>query len=218
MVAGPKKAVHPGDRVRLVAHCKDKAPLEANWQQVLVEVVDTSSSSERSGLDLVAVLDVSGSMEGDKLNKLKRAMNFVIGKLGPMDRLSIISFSTKAEKLCPLRVMSEAAKEKLKDDIVEKRLTAGGYTNMRDGLLTGLRVLAERRDRGGGRVSSIVFMSDGVEYPEPPLDGGATGVDVGHVAVFTFGFGEDHDAKARTCILSSLRPHTSIVCLLMMIS
>jgi len=199
-----------------VAHCNDKVPLEANWQQVLVEVVDTSSASERSGLDLVAVLDVSGSMEGDKLNKLKRAMNFVIGKLGPMDRLSIVSFSTEAEKLCPLRVMSEAAKEELKDDIVEKGLTADGYTNMTDGL----RVLAERRHRGGGRVSSIVFMSDGVEnYPEPPLiDGRATGVDVGHVAVYTFGFGEDHDAKARTCILSSLRPHTSIVCLLMMIS
>ena len=47
MVAGPKKAVHPGDRVRLVAHCNDKAPLEENRQQVLLELTDTSLVENR---------------------------------------------------------------------------------------------------------------------------------------------------------------------------
>ena len=73
--------------MRLVAHSNDKAPLEENTHEVLLEVIDTSSTRERSGLDLVAVLDVSGSMEGPKLDKLKVAMKFVISKLGAMDRL-----------------------------------------------------------------------------------------------------------------------------------
>ncbi|XP_062183177.1 E3 ubiquitin-protein ligase WAV3-like [Phragmites australis] len=191
--AGPKPI--QVDRVRLVAYSNNKAPLEENKQQVLLEITDTSSTSERCGLDLVAVLDVSGSMAGGKLNKLKTAMKFVISKLGPMDRLSIVSFSTKANKQCSLRSMTGASQEELKD-IVEK-LEAGGYTNMRDGLETGLKVLADRR-YSGGRVSSIVLMSDGHEQDEEgkvPQDRSASDATIGDVAVYTFGFGEDHDAK-----------------------
>ncbi|KAE8799826.1 hypothetical protein D1007_24702 [Hordeum vulgare] len=47
----------------------------------------------RAPLDLVTVLDVSGSMEGQKLELLKQAMGFVIDQLGPDDRLSMVSFS-----------------------------------------------------------------------------------------------------------------------------
>ena len=39
-------------------------------------------------------------------------------------------------------------------------------------------------------------MSDGKEYPTS----GARDVDVSGVAVYTFGFGEDHDEKAHTHI------------------
>ncbi|CAL4982221.1 unnamed protein product [Urochloa decumbens] len=150
------------DRLRLAAYSNDKAPLEENTQEVLLEVTDTSSAGERSGLDLVAVLDVSGSMYGKKLEKLKTAMKFVISKLGPMDRLSIVSFSSYAYKQCSLCVMTADAKEKL-NDIVE-RLSANGSTNMRDGLKMGLDVLALRQ-YSRGRVSSVVLMSDGCEDP-----------------------------------------------------
>ncbi|CAM0146229.1 unnamed protein product [Urochloa decumbens] len=179
------------DRVRLAVYSNDKAPLEENTQEVLLEVTDTSSPGERSGLDLVAVLDVSGSMSwNSKLDKLKTAMKFVISKLGPMDRLSIVSFSSYADKQCSLCVMTADAKEKLKD-IVE-RLSAGGSTNMRDGLKMGLDVLAQRQ-YSRGRVSSVVLMSDGDE--DSP--GASLAVDARGKAVYTFGFGEDHDAKAR---------------------
>jgi Mg-chelatase subunit ChlD len=94
--AGPRLSTMNAERVRLVAYFSDKAPLEENTQQVLLQLTDTTTSStaERSGLDLVAVLDVSGSMRRHgKLDKLKTAMKFVISKLGAMDRLSIVSFS-----------------------------------------------------------------------------------------------------------------------------
>jgi len=55
-----RKPSHAG--VRLVAYSNKKAPLEQNTQQVLLEIIDTSSIVDRSGLDLVAVLDVSRSM------------------------------------------------------------------------------------------------------------------------------------------------------------
>ena len=44
----------------------------------------------RAPLDLVTVLDVSGSMRRNKLALVKQAMGFVIGSLGPHDRLSVV--------------------------------------------------------------------------------------------------------------------------------
>jgi Mg-chelatase subunit ChlD len=49
--------------------------------------------STRSTLDLVTVLDVSGSMSGPKLALLKCAMRFVIKNFEPSDRLSVVTFS-----------------------------------------------------------------------------------------------------------------------------
>ncbi|CAD6256453.1 unnamed protein product [Miscanthus lutarioriparius] len=121
--------------VRLMAYCKDKAPLEENRQQVLLELTDTSSTAELSGLDLVAVLDASGSMGWDgnwKLDKLKTTMKFVISKLGAMDRLSLVSFSTWADKLCRLRSMTEPSKAEL-TDMVENRLEANGSSKAHGG-------------------------------------------------------------------------------------
>ncbi|CAD6256454.1 unnamed protein product [Miscanthus lutarioriparius] len=193
--AGPPRLGN-AERVRLVAHCNDKAPLEENRQQVLLELTDTSSTAERSGLDLVAVLDVSGSMRGWKLEKLKTAMKFVISKLSPIDRLSIVSFSTEAKRLFHLRSMTEATKAEL-TDMVENRLNASGSTNMEAGLETGLKVLGGRQHKGGRRVAAIVLMSDGQQGP-----GDATVVpiddDVG--AVYTFGFGADQDSKVLEAI------------------
>ncbi|CAN6372764.1 unnamed protein product [Urochloa humidicola] len=191
------------ERVRLVAYNNDKAPLEENRQQVLLELVDTSSARERSGLDLVAVLDVSSSMGWEvgnlpvnwKLDKLKTAMKFVISKLGPTDRLSIVSFSTTAEKLCPLQSMTGPSKERLKE-IVEN-LKAQGSTNMKAGLETGLKVVAGRQHKRG-RVASVILMSDGQQNEGADAD--ATTVPIHDVAVYTFGFGADQDAKVLEAI------------------
>uniref|UniRef100_A0A0D9W2F6 VWFA domain-containing protein n=1 Tax=Leersia perrieri TaxID=77586 RepID=A0A0D9W2F6_9ORYZ len=177
-----------------MACSNDKAPLEENTQKVLLELTDISSIVERSGLDLVAVVDISGSMGWDgKQDKLKTAMKFVISKLGPMDRLSIVSFNDQAKRLCNLRCMTQATKEDLMNK-VENDLKDGGGTNMRVGLEKGLEVLASRRFRSN-RVASVILMSDGQQ-----TIGDARTVSIGDVAVYTFGFGADQDAKVLEAI------------------
>ncbi|XP_066342083.1 uncharacterized protein [Miscanthus floridulus] len=198
--AGPRLSMN-AERVRLVAYCNDKAPLEENRQQVLLQLTDTSSAAERSGLDLVAVLDVSGSMRRHgKLDKLKTAMKFVISKLGPLDRLSIVSFSDAATRLCELRSITDAAKEELKD-MVQNGLVADGLTNMHAGLDTGLEVLNGRQQKTG-RVGSVLFMSDGRpkgDYPD------VMALSIGAVAVYTFGFGAgQHDKERSTAVLEAI--------------
>ena len=77
------------ERVQLVSKNNNMAPLEENTQKVLLELTGDDSTSDRSGLDLVAVLDVSSSMQGEKIEKMKTAMKFVVKKLSSIDRLSI---------------------------------------------------------------------------------------------------------------------------------
>lgn len=175
----------PG-RVQLVIKNNNKAPLEENNQKVMLELTGGDSTGDRSGLDLVAVLDVSGSMQGEKIDKMKTAMQFVIKKLSPIDRLSIVTFSDAAARLCPLRQITETSQPELQGLI--DGLKAGGNTNITDGLQTGIKVLADRKV-SGGRVVGVMLMSDGQQN----RGGDAAQVAVGNVPVYTFGFGADYD-------------------------
>ncbi|RLN27952.1 uncharacterized protein C2845_PM05G08250 [Panicum miliaceum] len=170
--------------IKPVKYFKDDAALTADTVTAEVEINATSSTTVREGLDLVAVLDVSGSMrDGNKIESLKKAMTFVIMKLTPVDRLSIVTFSTDATRLTPLRSMTPAAQSELK--ALVDGLTAGGWTNIQAGLETGLAVIADRVNTKA-RTANIFLMSDGEQKP-----GDARQVDPGKVAIYTFGFGKD---------------------------
>lgn len=184
--SGPRPTPIVPGRVQLVIKNNNKAPLEENNQKVMLELTGGDSTGDRSGLDLVAVLDVSGSMQGEKIDKMKTAMQFVIKKLSPIDRLSIVTFSDAAARLCPLRQITETSQPELQGLI--DGLKAGGNTNITDGLQTGIKVLADRKV-SGGRVVGVMLMSDGQQN----RGGDAAQVAVGNVPVYTFGFGADYD-------------------------
>lgn len=51
-----------------------------------------ASARRRPGLDMVAAVDCSGSMYGEKLALLHRTLLFVSRQLGPGDRLAVVAF------------------------------------------------------------------------------------------------------------------------------
>ncbi|XWS18733.1 hypothetical protein CRYUN_Cryun32bG0070000 [Craigia yunnanensis] len=110
----------------------------------------------RAPIDLVALLDVSGSMAG-KLALLKRAVCFIIQNLGPSDRLSIVTFSSSARRIFPLRRMCGRGK----DDAIcaINALYSNGATNIVEGLKKGVKVLEERCEINP--IASIILLSDG---------------------------------------------------------
>lgn len=50
----------------------------------------------RVPVDLVCVVDQSGSMGGEKIHLLKETLNYIIDQMNPLDRLSVISFNSQA--------------------------------------------------------------------------------------------------------------------------
>ncbi|KAM3262249.1 hypothetical protein ACQJBY_052760 [Aegilops geniculata] len=177
----------------------------------ITETIVPGGEAPRAPLDLVMVLDVSGSMSGHKLALLKQAMRFVIDNLGPDDRLCVVSFSSEARRVTRLTRMTNAGKA-LSVSAVES-LAARGGSNIAEGLRMAAMVLDERRHRIA--VSSVVLLSDGQDtYTSMRRWGPSAGqvndydalvppsfVRTGtdgdwSAAIHTFGFGKDHDAAA----------------------
>uniref|UniRef100_A0A0D9XKE0 RING-type domain-containing protein n=1 Tax=Leersia perrieri TaxID=77586 RepID=A0A0D9XKE0_9ORYZ len=142
-------------------------------------------AQQRAPIDLVTVLDVSGSMEREKLALVKKAMGFVIDNLGPSDRLSVVAFSSYATRTTRLLRMSDTGKATAKRTV--DTLVAGGGTNIGDGLRVAARDnYTHRRGRHADLVPASFTRSGGRVAP-----------------VHTFGFGADHDAAAMSAVAES---------------
>lgn len=196
------------DNFTILIHLK--APLTSGRQNRNWNHAESPQSSQdsRTPVDLVTVLDVSGSMSGTKLALLKRAMGFVIQNLGPSDRLSVIAFSSTARRHFPLRRMTETGKLEALQAV--NSLVSSGGTNIAEGLRKGFKVMVDRKWKNP--VCSIMLLSDGQDTytisgtstTRPQADyksllptsinrNGGTGFCI---PVHAFGFGSDHDAAS----------------------
>jgi uncharacterized protein YegL len=174
-------------------YSKPDVAMTADSVTAVVEIKATSSAAVREGLDLVAVVDVSGSMKGHKIESAKRALQFVIMKLTPADRLSIVTFNGAAEKRTPLRSMTQDAQNEIK--AVADSLEAGGSTDIKAGLDLGLAILGGRVHTES-RTPNIFLMSDG--KLEGHTSGDPRDVHPGEVPVYTFGFGRGTEHEVST--------------------
>lgn len=142
--------------------------------ECLVEAcVVPPEGTTRTPADIVCVIDVSGSMginatvqndegglESNNLSILdivKHAVKTIIATLQPHDRLGLVSYSTKANRVFGLLVMDEAGKAKAQTDL--NTLDADGQTNLWEGLYTGLEIL--RKEGSTNRLSTVLLLTDG---------------------------------------------------------
>ncbi|XP_058729787.1 E3 ubiquitin-protein ligase WAV3-like [Vicia villosa] len=202
----PKSASRDGFAVLI--HLK--APQSESKLNISGNNTDSSPppvENSRASVDLVTVLDVSGSMLGTKLALLKRAMGFVIQNMGPSDRLSVIAFSSTARRIFPLRRMTDIGRQEALQAV--NSLVSNGGTNIAEGLRKGAKVFSDRRWKNP--VCSIILLSDGQDTytvnsrPGVGADYQSLVPNTIHrnnnslglqIPVHAFGFGADHDATS----------------------
>jgi len=161
--------------------------------------VDNIKSSKKAPLDLICVIDHSGSMSGEKIALVRNTFQYLLQYLGDSDRLSIVIFDDSAQRLFPLICATEENKQKILGHV--STITDCGGTDIARGMNHAFEILKQRRERNP--LSSIFLLSDG-------LDGGAqhkvaqklesAGEDLKDVTIHTFGFGNDHDPQLMTDI------------------
>jgi Ca-activated chloride channel family protein len=108
--------------------------------------------------DLVAVLDVSGSMSGEKLDQAKAALGQLLGTLRSGDRFRLIAFSSGVERYAAGWTGASGHQLRAAQEWV-RRLDAGGGTNIAG-------ALAEKRSpRRRPRVPSAWWCSSPTGCP-----------------------------------------------------
>jgi Ca-activated chloride channel family protein len=178
------------EEVKLVATlARPKMLANANPQlnYVLLEVIPVGEGLPQSApLNLCLVLDRSGSMAGQKIENLRRAVELVIDQLDPMDILSIVIFDDRAEVLVPATPVTD--KNALKAKV--KGITDRGGTEMSKGMQLGIQEL--QKHLTPDRVSRMVLLTDGQTYgDEDECQKLANQLAQLSVPLYAFGLGED---------------------------
>tara|TARA_B110001450_G_scaffold211555_1_gene203183 strand:+ start:508 stop:2769 length:2262 start_codon:yes stop_codon:yes gene_type:complete len=131
--------------------------------------------SNTAPIDIVTVIDVSGSMSSPAyitqngenidvgftiLDITKHSLKMILESLKPVDRISIITFSNDAKILCNLTNVTTANKSYLINII--NNLKTEGATNIWAGINEGLKQFQQFNDTLNNRICSLMFLTDGI--------------------------------------------------------
>jgi len=115
-------------------------------------------------------IDTSGSMGGEKIERAREGAAWVMGLLDPEDYVSIVAFDSEAELVMRPTRWSDTSREEAMEHVTE--LTAGGGTDMFDGLQTARKALesVDYQVETEGAVRRILLLSDGKDKHHEPAD------------------------------------------------
>ena len=154
---------------------------------------------KKSNADLICVIDISGSMCGEKIDLVKKSLKILVKLMDKNDRLALILFESNASIYFDLDYMTDKTKQNLIMKIDE--ISASGGTDILSGLEKAVEILKkEKESKNDNRVSSIILLSDGCDNNKNDIQLGEAlkNLTKGQNLSFTlntFGYGNDHDPK-----------------------
>lgn len=163
------------------------------YVKLFIEAPASLGERARPPVNLAVVVDRSGSMDGEKIERAREAALHTVRSLRDGDCLGVVAYDDRVDVLLPSAAVDARTRRDAEDAI--SRLHARGMTNLCEGWLRGCEQAA--RQLGEGRVGRALLMSDGL------ANRGITDADeiVSHAAALrargvstsTFGIGRDFD-------------------------
>lgn len=112
----------------------------------------TTDTDNTTYYDMALVVDVSGSMYGERMDKAKTALNAFVDSMLPSDRAGLIKFNDYATKVADLTNDASSFKSSISS------LSAYGGTYANAGLKNGIQMLKES---GSPNVPIVILICDG---------------------------------------------------------
>jgi len=161
----------------------------------VIEGIQTLWKQTKKPVDLIVVMDISGSMEGEKITTARSSLLQFIQKLDDQDRLRIDLFSGDISTLTPLTPVGSKRQQVL-DSV--SGIFEQGNTSLYDAILHAYQDLQAEGDPK--HIRAIVVLSDGQDTAsaaslQQVIDQiQATENEGGNaIKVFTIAFGDDAD-------------------------
>lgn len=169
-------------------------------QRAVVKVTLDAPAAPRRGerppVNLALVLDRSGSMSGEKIEKAKEAAIAALRRLGAEDLFSLVIYDHEVETLVSARSAGET-------EYIEPRIrgiASRGNTALFGGVSQGAAEV--RRNAGKRYINRILLLSDGLANvgPSQPEDLGRLGAALQKegISVSTIGVGTDYNEDLMT--------------------
>lgn len=162
--------------------------------QVAVKTRRPTAEELRQPMALSLVMDVSGSMTGEKISDLKTALKKAILELRDGDKVSLVTFNSEAKVLASAVMISPQARTQL--IALVDSMAAGGGTHIEAGLVAGYQEMAALADVP---IRRLLLLTDGISSVaavSPKLIAERANVGLVEGArISTIGLGEDVDQE-----------------------
>lgn len=154
------------------------------------------AAAKRPPINLVLVVDTSGSMEGAAIERARDACATLVDSLGEGDALSIVTFGSETHVIVPASRITNDKRALAREAI--SKIKAEGTTDMAGGLQAGLGQVRTFLQNDG--INRIVLVGDGVPNDPTPVLGLADQALSLHVPITTLGLGGDFDETEMTAV------------------
>jgi Mg-chelatase subunit ChlD len=155
-----------------------------------LRVATHAPEATRSGpVNVVLVLDTSGSMEGQPITDARAAALAMVDTLADGDHLAVVAFGSRTDVLLPATELDSGNRKKARASV--EAMKAEGTTDLAGGLRAGLEQAQKYLDPHG--INRIVLVGDGVPNDESAIRPLAAQAASESIPITVLGLGPDYN-------------------------
>lgn len=155
-----------------------------------LRIATHAPEAARTGpVNVVLVLDTSGSMEGQPITDARAAALAMVDTLADGDHLAVVAFGSRTEVLLPATELDSDNRKKARKSV--DAMKAEGTTDLAGGLRAGLEQAQKYLDPHG--INRIVLVGDGVPNDEAAIRPLAAQAASQAIPITVLGLGPDYN-------------------------